>query len=78
MEDDLEQQVAELVAERAGVAVVDRVEHLVRFLEQVGTRGSRASARDPTDSRPARAACAMMSTRRPSASVTAAAAWRER
>ena len=36
VEDDLQEQVAELVAQRCRVAAVDRLEHLVRLLDHVG------------------------------------------
>lgn len=39
MEDDLQEDIAELVADRVGVATVDRLEELVRLLEEVTRQG---------------------------------------
>ena len=56
VEGHLEQQVAELVADRGVVVGVDRLEQLVRLLQQVARERARGSARGPTGTRRAREA----------------------
>ena len=51
MEGDLEQQVTELVAQLAEVALLDRVGDLVGFLDRVRGDGAESPAAGPRDSR---------------------------
>ena len=59
VEDDLEEQVAQLLLQvveagaRLGVEVVEGLEHLVGLLQQVAARACGGSARGPTGTRPA-------------------------
>ena len=55
-EDAFEDQIADLAAQRVGVAAVDRVEDLVRLLEHEARAATRASVRDPRGSPAGRAA----------------------
>ena len=55
-EDALEDQVADLAAQRVVVAAIDRVEHFVASPRARSRAATRASARDPTGSRRVRAA----------------------
>ena len=52
----LEEQIADLAAQRVVVVAVDRVEHLVGLLEHEAAQRLDASARDPRGIRPGRAA----------------------
>ena len=54
----LEEQIADLAAQRVVVAAIDRVEHFVRFLQHERPQRLESSARDPTGSRRGRAAAA--------------------
>ncbi len=51
MEDDLQQQVAQLLPQILGVAALDRVGDLVGLLDRVGGDGGEASARRPKGNR---------------------------
>ena len=65
VEDDLEQEIAELVAQVGEVAARDRVGDLVGFLDACRARWSRSSAPGPTGSRsPGVRSAAMISIRR--------------
>ena len=52
VKDDLQQQIAELVAQIRDLAALDRVGDLIGFLDRDRGRSTRRSARGPTDSRP--------------------------
>ena len=57
LKDALKQDVAELALEPAEIAAIDRVDGLVGLFEQERPQRRRASARGPTDTRAAIAAC---------------------
>jgi len=65
MEDDLEQQIAQLGAKRVHIAMLDRIGDLIGFLDGIGRDGWRSFVPCPRDNpEPDRGSRAMMAIRR--------------